>query len=162
MHHPWRRNVTTSMVRLKMVTYAIISPTVVNPRDTAGECRRRRRRRLHPGVWKLPGCTTSSVVFKSSGSSEHCTRFSCFQENKICSTYFAAWCLFLLSLVSDMLFCVHIKIHAPLLFLWVMHSRKASKVWLQAVIFVGSQMTKNKQINKKYKDTPKIRPPSTI
>ena len=36
MHHPWRRNVTTSMVGLKMVTSAKISPKTVNPRDTAG------------------------------------------------------------------------------------------------------------------------------
>ena len=36
---------TTSMVGLETVTYAKISPKVVNPRDIAGEPRRRRRRR---------------------------------------------------------------------------------------------------------------------
>ena len=36
MHHPWRRNVTTSMVGLKMVTCAKISPKMMNPRDIAG------------------------------------------------------------------------------------------------------------------------------
>ena len=41
MHHPRRRNVTTSMVGLKTVTYAKISPKMVNPRNTAGEHRRR-------------------------------------------------------------------------------------------------------------------------
>ena len=43
--HSRRRNVTTSMVGLKTVTYAKISPKVVNPRDLAGERRRKRRRR---------------------------------------------------------------------------------------------------------------------
>ena len=38
-----RWNVTTSMVGLKRSTYAKISPKMVNPRDTAGEHRRRRR-----------------------------------------------------------------------------------------------------------------------
>ena len=32
----------------KTVTYAIISPKMVNPRDTAGERRRRRRRMVNP------------------------------------------------------------------------------------------------------------------
>ena len=41
MHHARRWNVTTSMVGLKMVTYTKISPKIVNPRDIAGECRRR-------------------------------------------------------------------------------------------------------------------------
>ena len=44
MHHPRRRNVTTSLAGLKKtVTYAKISPKMVNPRDIAGERRRRRR-----------------------------------------------------------------------------------------------------------------------
>ena len=42
MHHPRRRNVTTSMVGLKMVTYTKISPKMVSPTDISGECRRRR------------------------------------------------------------------------------------------------------------------------
>ena len=37
MHHPRRRNVTTSMNGLKMVTYSQNSPKMVNPRDIAGE-----------------------------------------------------------------------------------------------------------------------------
>ena len=41
MHHPRRRNVTTSMVGFKRVTYAKFSPKMVNPRDIAGEHRRR-------------------------------------------------------------------------------------------------------------------------
>ena len=40
MHHPQRRNVTTSMVGLKTVTYAKIPSKMVNPRDLAGERRR--------------------------------------------------------------------------------------------------------------------------
>ena len=40
--HPQRRNVTTLMVGLKMVTYAKISPKMVNPRGRDGERRRRR------------------------------------------------------------------------------------------------------------------------
>ena len=44
MHHPWRWNVTTSVVWFKkMVTYTKISPKTVNPRDIAEEGRRRRR-----------------------------------------------------------------------------------------------------------------------
>ena len=35
MHHPQRRNVTISMVASKTVTYAKISPKLVNPRDIA-------------------------------------------------------------------------------------------------------------------------------
>ena len=46
MHHPQRQNVTTSIAGLKTVTYAKISPTMVNPRDIAGE--RRRRRMVNP------------------------------------------------------------------------------------------------------------------
>ena len=42
MHRPWRRNVTTSVVGLKTVTYIKISPKMVNPRDSAGEFRRKR------------------------------------------------------------------------------------------------------------------------
>ena len=44
MHLPQRQN--TSMVEFKKkkkVTYAKISPKMVNPRDIAGECRRRRK-----------------------------------------------------------------------------------------------------------------------
>ena len=37
MHHPHRRNVTTSMVGLKTVTYTKISPKMVKPRDIAGK-----------------------------------------------------------------------------------------------------------------------------
>ena len=36
MHHPHRLNVTTSRLDLKPVTYAKISPKMVNPRDIAG------------------------------------------------------------------------------------------------------------------------------
>ena len=36
MHHPRRRNVTTSVVRSEKVTHAKISPEKVNPRDVAG------------------------------------------------------------------------------------------------------------------------------
>ena len=36
IHHPQRRNVTTPMAGLKKVTYAKISPKIVNPRDIAG------------------------------------------------------------------------------------------------------------------------------
>ena len=45
VHHPQRRNVTASMVGLKKktVTYAKISPHMMDPRDIAGERRRRRR-----------------------------------------------------------------------------------------------------------------------
>ena len=44
VHHPRRWNGTTSMVGLKkMVTYTKISPKMGNPRDLAGEHRRRRR-----------------------------------------------------------------------------------------------------------------------
>ena len=42
MHHPQRKNVTASMAGLKTVTYAKISPKMVNPRDLPGEQRRRR------------------------------------------------------------------------------------------------------------------------
>ena len=43
MHHPRIRNVTISMAGFKKkVTYAKISPKMVNPRDIAGERRRRR------------------------------------------------------------------------------------------------------------------------
>ena len=45
MHHPWRQNVTTSMVLIKR-SYTKISPRVVNLRDIAGECRRRRSMKL--------------------------------------------------------------------------------------------------------------------
>ena len=38
---PRRRNVTTAMVGLKMVTYAKISPKMVNSRDIVREYRRR-------------------------------------------------------------------------------------------------------------------------
>ena len=41
MHHPRRRNVTTSMVGLRTVTYAKISPKMANLR--AGKRRKRRR-----------------------------------------------------------------------------------------------------------------------
>ena len=50
MHHTQRRNVATSMVGLKMVTYAKISPKMVNPRDIAGEHRRRRIMHLVNGA----------------------------------------------------------------------------------------------------------------
>ena len=36
MHYPRRQNVTTSVVGLKMVTYAKLSPKMVNPTDIAG------------------------------------------------------------------------------------------------------------------------------
>ena len=36
MHHPRRRNMATSMVGLKTVTYAKISPKMANPRDITG------------------------------------------------------------------------------------------------------------------------------
>ena len=49
IHHPRRRNVTTSMIGIKTVTYAKISPKMVNPRDIAGA---RRRRRLQCQQWK--------------------------------------------------------------------------------------------------------------
>ena len=57
MHHPRRRNVTTSMVGLKTVAYAEISPKMVNPRDIAGERRRRRRwMMIKVSLWPLtPG-----------------------------------------------------------------------------------------------------------
>ena len=42
MHHPRRRNVTTSLAGLKTGTYAKISSKMVSPRDTALERRRRR------------------------------------------------------------------------------------------------------------------------
>ena len=45
MHHPRRWNVSISVVGLKTVTYAKISPKIANLRDIAGEHRRRRRRR---------------------------------------------------------------------------------------------------------------------
>ena len=81
-HHPRRRNVTTLMVGFKNshicknVTRKVVNPRdiagecrrrrrrMVNPRDIAGECRRRRRRRMvNPrdiaGVCLLTGCLTS-------------------------------------------------------------------------------------------------------
>ena len=42
MYHPRRRTVTTSIVGLKAVTYAKISPKMMNPRDIVEEHRRRR------------------------------------------------------------------------------------------------------------------------
>ena len=41
-----RRNMTTSMVGIKMVTYAKISPKMVNPRDTAGETQEKKEKMI--------------------------------------------------------------------------------------------------------------------
>ena len=58
IHHPRRRNMTTSMVGLKTVTYAEVSPKMVNPREIAGE----RRRRIYHFHWPslCPGVTRSA------------------------------------------------------------------------------------------------------
>ena len=86
MHHPWRWNVTTSMVGLKTVTYAYISPKMVNPRDIAGECRRRRRRRK------------PSIKTSQSNKPALTSKFFCNQDN-----YFLNFLPMLLWLLS--VFC---------------------------------------------------------
>ena len=64
--HPQRRNVTTSLVGIekKKVTYAKISPTM-NPRDIAGELR---RRRVSHYLYKLYilGTTDCTRLYQSS------------------------------------------------------------------------------------------------
>ena len=47
MHHPWRRNVTTLMVGLKKRSHTQKShPKAVNPRDIAGECKKKKERMI--------------------------------------------------------------------------------------------------------------------
>ena len=74
MHHSRRWNVTTSMAGLKTVTYAQISPEMVNPRDLSAErrgrrrARKRRRRISHimPLVRCGPLCWTSCFTSMTS------------------------------------------------------------------------------------------------
>ena len=61
MHHPRRRNLTTSVVGLRNGNIPKISPQVVNPRDIAGK-RRRTRALVLPAVggpveaeWQMKG-----------------------------------------------------------------------------------------------------------
>ena len=69
MHHPRRWNVTTSMIGLKKsATYAKISPKMVNPRDLAGERRRRRRitiTRSQSAQTTLPCCSLRLAAAQS-------------------------------------------------------------------------------------------------
>ena len=71
IHHPRRRNVTTSVVGLKKtVAYAHISPKkMANPRDTAGNAKkkkkkktkkkRKKKKKEKEDVCWLVGCLTS-------------------------------------------------------------------------------------------------------
>ena len=51
-HHPRKRNVTTLMVGLKKkpVTYAKISPKMVNPRDIAGERQKKKKKKKKSNI----------------------------------------------------------------------------------------------------------------
>ena len=71
MHHSRRRNVTTSMVGLKTVIYAKISPKMVNARDIAGEPRRRRLQELKRLWLACPRQVTASSSGTSSMHQSH-------------------------------------------------------------------------------------------
>ena len=70
MHDPWRRNVTTLMVILKTVTYAKISPKMVNPREVAGNAEEEE-------VWSLCkaglGANKGTLTFSTPSLRLHCS-----------------------------------------------------------------------------------------